>query len=281
MTKTTVGARLKTARKKRQWTLANLGRQAGITKSRLSQFENEHRYPTEQEWDRLRPLLNLAAYQPFERCELPAARKLWTAPEPSLNAELDRPLTSRLYAARKSFGAEMVDQALALMNRREDRALCAKFLERAGVESGHELLFWLKLLGAGAQPCRISLAKAGFRRLAVVDQKTRDILGDLRHSCLDLEGDHFACLFFPQVTVDTRKAFFRLDALACVYSGRERYWVNIEIDGQGHNHRFDEERQEMLGLSTVRLDSSEVGASDTLAILKRKLIPLLGLPKAS
>jgi hypothetical protein len=230
------------------------------------------------EWTRLRPLLGLTEARVPDLVELPIASKVWHAVGGTHDSPPERTVAARLYAPRKSFGA-LVDKALLSLNRREDHRVCHRFLELARPESGHEVLFWLLLLAAGAKPCRLSPAKAGFRRLSVVDSATKNLRGDLRLACLELEGPGYRLLFFPQVTLDTRKSYFRLDALVCLRRGRTRFWFDLEVDGQGHDPRFDLEREGMIGLPTVRIDTHEL-ETDPLAALDQKLAPLLGVRQA-
>jgi len=186
-----------------------------------------------------------------------------------------------LYAARKALGARSVDGALAQLRTRPDQETCQEFLEQARTESGLEYFFWLQLLASGALPCRLSLYKAGFRALRVVEAGSRKGLGDSRAACLDVQTGRCRCLLFPQVTLDTRKAYFRLDALACVRARRDRCWLNLEIDGEGHDGQFDQERQLLLGLPTIRLSASEVASPNLLSLLDGKLAHVVGLPRAS
>lgn len=111
--------------------------------------------------------------------------------------------------------------------------------------------------------------RAGFRTLAVLDPKTLRQIGDLRAPCLELAEENW--LIFPQLTVDTRKSVYRMDALLCWKGSNPRLWVNIEIDGLGHNPRFDLSRQQELGLPTVRIGPAELAADQIVPVLRHKL----------
>lgn len=110
--------------------------------------------------------------------------------------------------------------------------------------------------------------------------RSKETRGDLRVPCLDFKLTNGECLLFSQVTVQTRQGIYRLDALVCIYTSRNRIWCDLEVDGQGHDPRFDLERQRALGLPTVRLNTEDLTTPDILATLEGKISPLLGLPKA-
>ncbi len=276
MNKNNLALRLKQARENRQWTQTTLAEQTGISRSRLSQLENAHRRPTLAEWPKLRSALNLYRLGLIKPAHLPVAPKYWHAVKPSLR-DAERSVSSRQFAARRAFGAKEVNLSVAAVKARADQQICEQFLEQARPESGCEFLFWLKLLASGANPYRLAPSSAGFRRLRVVEPVSKQSFGDVRVACLEVQGADYRCLLFPQVTVDTRKALFRLDALVCVRTARERCWVDLELDGQGHDSTFDLERQQMLGLPTVRLDTGELAAKKVTKVLECKMLPLVGL----
>ena len=82
-------------------------------------------------------------------------------------------------------------------------------------------------------------------------------------------------MLFPQLTLDTRKAYFRLDATLCMRDGRQRVWMNIEIDGAGHDGEFDAERQRLLGMPTIRLDRQALLTEDLVTMLATRLRAVL------
>lgn len=62
-----LGNRLRTARKKREWTQGALAQRAGLTIRRLSCLETDRDSPNQQEWRRLAPLLGLRIPRRFCR----------------------------------------------------------------------------------------------------------------------------------------------------------------------------------------------------------------------
>jgi transcriptional regulator with XRE-family HTH domain/very-short-patch-repair endonuclease len=269
-----VGDRIVAARDKRQWKQSVLCRKTSIPASRLSRIENGTRYPTEDEWRRLADVLGLGPYRrpPDE----PSPSAGWKAIPPRLTHSLDKPLACRYYAARRTF-SEHLDGALARVKARDDADLAEHFLHRCGLDSSLEYWFWLCLLAVGAWPRWFSPLKAGYRTHSVVDRQTNCVAGDLRHACLEQEIRGGTLLLFPQVTVETRRGQFRLDALVCVRIPRHRLWINFEIDGGGHHHdpAYDRERQKALGLDTIRFTTADLQTKDLLALIELRIAPLI------
>ena len=273
MNNRTVGARIRQARLTHQWTQRLLAAATEISPARLSQLETDRRYPTVEEWRRLKSILPLGRYQPLGP-GLPFPLRPWRAIPPPLNRVMVRPLCKRLAAARHRFGL-LADRALSELSQRDDAAWCERFLHQASLDSGHELLFWTRLLVEGARPVWYAPAKAGYRRLTIVDSETLANVSDIRHPCLEFVRRGYLALIFPQVTVSTGRAQFRLDALACLRRGRHRYWLNLEVDGEGHDCAYDSYRQSLLGLQALRLTPADLAASDFGLLLDAKLWPFL------
>jgi hypothetical protein len=92
---------------------------------------------------------------------------------------------------------------------------------------------------------------------------------------LEIEIRGLKLLLFCQVTVETRRGQFRLDALVCVRTPGRRFWVNFEIDGGGHDPTYDHERQQALGLDTIRFTTADLRTKDLLSLTELRLAPLL------
>lgn len=255
----TIGEQIRALRKKKGWSQDRLGQQTGLSQSRISKLESGSRYPTSQEWTVLRQHLGIAPGAPFvPKRPLPYPESGWRVPPPDYHCIGDVPLSSRVYKACKSFGA-LADRSLLAIRKHSNRELVFRFLNEACLDSGHEAMFWLHALSAGGSPCWYAPSKAGFRQHRLVERGTqRKTVTDLRLPCLELKREGLALLLFPQVTVDTRRAYYRLDALACVTNGKKRCWVNIEIDGAGHDGEFDLERERALNLPAVRLNRDDL-----------------------
>jgi hypothetical protein len=96
-------------------------------------------------------------------------------------------------------------------------------------------------------------------------------LSDARFPCLEVEVDGFPFLAFPQLSVMTRHGIYRLDVLVGVMVEQSRVWINLEIDGGGHDNRYDLERQRNLDLPTARLTEQELKAPDCFGLAIRRL----------
>lgn len=279
MNKLSSGVLIKAARQKQQLSQIDLCRITKLTPPRLSKLENDLLYPTRDEWQRLNLFLSLGNYVPREQINKPCPPGAWKAGTPVLNRDSERSLAARLYASQKSF-AKLTNKAIISIKNRPDMEVCERFLQQALLESGYEYLFWVRLLAAGGRPGWYSPSKAGYRDLAVVDRKSKKQAGDLKHPCLSLESRDYDALFFPQVTLDTRKTYYRLDALVCIRWNRRRIWVDVEVDGPGHNGEFNRIRQRDLRLETLRLTKTELSAPCLVESLNHKFKPMLDLRQA-
>lgn len=279
MSAETLGRRLQKARRYRQWSQSVLAQLTGISRGRLSHFENDRRQPTLDESERLHRCLALRS-RPKAAPTLPFPGKSWRRCAPPVKFEKKRTIYTRLLAARKSFG-QIVNDKLEIVHSRNDRRFSELFLKQARLDSGHELLFWVQLLAAGGKPCWLAPLRVGFRSCPVVHPDSKICIADVRHPCLELTGDRWSSLLFPQLTLDARRSYFRLDALACVRSGGRRRWINVEIDGEGHDPSYDEDRQRLLGLLTVRLNRVEITYPSMLALLQAKLLSVFPPPRST
>lgn len=165
-----------------------------------------------------------------------------------------------------------VRQLQAKVEQRSDHGLCFRFLEQTEIDSGWELFLWLRLLAMGAQPVSYSTLAAGFRKHAVVDAAGERLVGDLRRVALVVELPEVQLMLFPQVPVRSfGRSAYCLDALVCVRRGRQKWWIDFEVDGPGHDLGYDLERQRALGLPTLRLRAEDLRAEDLAALLVTRL----------
>ncbi len=279
MNTTPCGDRIRTARLKKQWGQPTLARLAKMTPPRLSNLENNHRHPTFHEWHRLSQHLDLGPYVWLGGERRPGVAKQWRASLPPLGRGPHQDISARYHSALATFGP-LAEETSKLLSQRPDVTTCERFLHQAMLDSGHEYLLWTRILACGAQPSWASPLKAGFRSLSVIDSGTKMAAGDLKHPCLEWQSDEFSALFFPQVTVDTRKAYYRLDGLVCLLGEGYRLWVDLELDGEGHVGSFDQVRSRRLGLPRVQLLSEELLAPDFAELLNSKFLPLVRERKA-
>lgn len=250
----------------------------GISQATLSRLENDRRPPTEAEWHTLRQHLALPKAPPREM-PLPSAATIWRVPAPRLSCTSPIGFSARAYRARESFGPIWKEQ-LALLESREDARLSWRFLNDSGSDSGPEAMFWVLLIATGARPCWYPPVKAGFRKFPIVDRsRKRRAAGDLRHPCLELRRDGYRLLLFPQVRVVTPQGLYVLDALVLFRRGRQREWLNLEIDGSGHDGERDVARQEHLGLLTLRVCAAELRRPGAFITLEQRLFDLCARPE--
>jgi transcriptional regulator with XRE-family HTH domain len=273
------GSRIRAARNIRRLTQAALGKSAGIAQPRLSQIERDLRQPSAGERVVLERFLQMQPSPPTEPLSLPALPKSWRVSTPARQPRGEKPFSARLYACRQTYG-ELVEAMLRVIRARPDVDLCFEFLEQADMDSALECFAWLGLLAKGAKPFSAAMTRLGFQNHRLVDPASGLNVTHARWPCLEVNLEHCKLALFPQPTVDVRRAYYRLDALVSVRGRKGRFWVDLEIDGQGHCTKFDLNRQQALQLHTIRLTAEELEQRDLLELLSDKLAPLLSLADA-
>ncbi len=251
----TVGQQLRQLRKRKGFSQRELSHLTGISQGQICKMECDCAHPSERVWLLLDAHLGLSRARPPERLALPCASTAFRGPRsrPRVSRAGEVSFEARFYRARKVFGM-LADVSLGKIRARQDAPLALRFLTTTRLDSAYEAMFWMLLLAEGGTPCRYALLKAGFRHHRAVDDR-RNTVGDMRQPCLQLGQ---SVLLFPQVSLDVRKAYYRLDVLALVVRRGQRLWVNIEIDGSGHAGDLDALRQADLGLPTFRLGKSRL-----------------------
>ena len=272
MSDLTPGSRLRAARRKKQWTQVAVATSLGMRPARLCQLERDQRHPSRDEWSLLATCLALGPYPTV--IDLPPPVGGWRSQSPGPDVG-DRSVSARRRAARRTFGL-VVD---VLSSRVSNLGKTSQtFLQHACLESGTEYFFWLKLLAEGGHPCCYSPARAGFRNWPILARRGVEYVGDLRLPCLEMTEHGW--LLFPQLTVDTRRAIYRLDVLVCCRIRYGRIWINVEVDGSGHESRFDQQRQADLGLPTVRIDTADLMSPKLVPLLSQRISAHLSVRKA-
>ena len=254
-----IGDNLKAARVAAQLTQTRLSEMTGLSSARLSHFEKGRRLPTRNEWARIANAIRLGPYPVPHR--LPAVGAQWYSQAPSLTPP-ERPFSTRLNAARRTF--TRVDELIRTLEARDDARVCHEFLDAAALESGDEAFFYLKLLAEGCRPCGCSPQRSGYRTFPVIDPGTKAIIGDLRLPCLEIVHGDQEFLIFPQVTLLTTGRAYRLDGLVGVRCPVQKIWLDLEIDGAGHDFEFDLQRAYHLRLPTLRLGREELSSPNLL-----------------
>lgn len=165
----------------------------------------------------------------------------------------DRPTEVRYHAARKQYPQEVKNLTRRLVDR-PDLDWIRVFLREASYDSSLEFLASLHLLADGAKPGWVPPLLTGFTELPVVDPTNRQVSGHFAYPAL-YWNERF---LFPQVTVSTKGALFRLDLLLGVVLKGQAYWWDIEIDGPGHDSTTDIHRIEQLPLPIHRFSAGQV-----------------------
>lgn len=269
----TPGELIREMRLKNGWTQKKLGELIGVRQNRISKLEKGQRPVSETEWQQLSPYLESQDDLPTRR-KLPYPAELWRVRPPEAYLQGDVTLSSRVNRARKTFG-NIVDRCLRAIYKRDDAPLSIKFLNDACLDSGDEGMLWLLGLAGEGRACWYALSKAGFRRHRVVDAALKKTISDIRRPCLEINRDKYAVLMFPQVRLQTARAWYRLDALCCVRKGNKRCWINVEVDGPGHDPESDGPRQRHIGLPTLRYTRADLKRQDFLETMERHLLDVL------
>lgn len=252
-----------------------LAERCGISAKRLHDLELCRRQCRPDEWKSIAKVLDLNPRRFTDPPPFRKARRNWRVRPPSLKRRSERSINARIWAAKRE-NPDLVHILLKRLEARGDSHFTHRFLREACLESGTEFLFWLQLLAlGGATTTWQSPLRCGFRSRFIVDPGSEKYIGDLRFPCLEAKLAGVHSLHFPQVSVQTRKGLFRLDSLVKIMAKKSSLWVDLEIDGRGHNARFDFDREQALRLTTVRVCEQDLLREDFLEELGAKLGSLL------
>ena len=263
--------RLKLGLTQRQ--VANL---AQIDPRRLSAYENGTRRAGPAQLARLAHVLGtsleeLLPHPPVWQGR--SRRDAWFRDRHFFAPKFDRTGDQRLATAVATYGKGIQE----LLERCSPTA--RDFLALTAGDSAPEWAFQLQLLASTSEPSRASPLGIQFRRHTVVDPCTGACVGDCRVPCLIGALNSTRYILIPKVQVRTLarpQTPYTLDFLCGVREpGRPIAHVNVEIDGSGHNPRFDRERTRALALHTIRLSQTEVGASTTVDLFHARLLPFV------
>jgi transcriptional regulator with XRE-family HTH domain len=247
---------LQQMRKNYGWTQNDLSTRSGIPRKRISAFEQGVLGVPPEE---LRALSDAFGRDPRELDVLPAratggqpkpGRELLArhrcgpapAPAPRFNGE------GRLGACR-SRHPRVLARLEPLIASSQDFQL---FLREAASDSRPETMFHLFELERGARFCRVSIAEIGYELRPVIEYFTRLAIGARALPALVTPE----WLLIPQVTVLSPWRY-TMDGLLVVQQPR-RTFINLEIDGRGHDHSGDTERTARLSMPTLRITENEV-----------------------
>ncbi len=233
-------------RKKLGLTQIEVAKRAGIRQSRLSYLEKGLRPPTNAEVVALAEALQVSVWDlrkcatrppRFQEGLLQTGRILY---EPFF-ADQDRPNSVRYRAANRDH-PKPVQKIVKELEQRRDFQQLNFFCEHLANGSGDEALYLMRLLDKGGEAC---LAQPIMGHLArpLVDLRTQDYVGNRYLPAIRL-GEVF---YFIQVTFATPRLY------AVDFLRWKDGWTVIEIDGDGHDSRGDQEKMRAIGLPTIRV----------------------------
>jgi hypothetical protein len=229
--------------------LRELALPTGIDWRRLSDFELGLRRPDADQAERLAQALSLQRNQVLE-VPIPfdgtvekrfRERHRWRVPA-------DRPTSVRVAAAYAKYPEVM--RRLAF----DAPPWAETFMTHLVCGSAEELLHWQHCFTIDPKPARVRPQVAGYVAKHVVDPLSGESVGMHRFHCLVIKG----LLFIPQVSVKINKQTFTMDALVKV----GKTWVNLEIDGPGHDTSRDALRTAALDMPTIRWNLADLLSLD-------------------
>jgi len=264
---------IKAAREARGWTQKQLAEQAEISVHLISRVERGESGLTFPQLELVAGALQTSAHE----LHFPEARANGRPPraarglieafrEPGrYDPSYGHPAEKTLPAARRAYPDLMcaLDQHMQPEWRR--------FLAAAPCESSLETVHCLVELRRGAEFCQVSPLEVGFDRFPVVERDSQRIVGHCPVPALVTPD----WLMILQVSVLTPRPY-RLDGLVLALRPR-RVFLDLEVDGQAHNPRFDEQRTRDLGLATLRLTERDVLAD--IPLTERLRAQGFALPK--
>lgn len=140
----------------------------------------------------------------------------------------------------------------AAIDARADSHEISCFLGEFGTDSGDEVLLLLGLAGAGGKAAMLAPARLGSGLLDLREKKSRPYLGNRLMRTLVLQSGAWILVFFVQVPILAGWPR-RVDFLVALKSPHGTDWQVIEVDGDGHDDSYDEERSQALRLPVLRL----------------------------
>lgn len=278
--KISIGEAIRSERKRRGWSQKQVQSLVQIDRRRLSDLELGKRVPSAEE---SRLLSEIGLLQKANAPRRPTNLQLsssWLERPLQYRPKPSRPVKVRIAAALKRYGS-WINLLVSRLGHGSYRREREEFLNQACVESGTELAFWLELLTLGSRPCRLPPCRTGFRTLPVLHPTTLSVQSDARHPCLEGQLDGLEFLAFPQLTVLARGRVYRLDSLFGFKVGKTKVWLNVEIDGAGHDVHRDLERERDLGLLAVRITDRDLQARLAMSTLRSKIGEFTGVLSAA
>ena len=246
-------------------TQAELGARIGRSHKRISEFELETRAPDPEAKIALCRVLNLPAFS-TETELLPALCRHLVKPRFYVRPG-ERSTEHRLWAARTRapewahrINDCLVPKRKALLN------LCAS-------DSCWEALILAHLMATSARQVSVQLLAEGYYQHVVLHPTDRLPAGHLRFPALSVQWGEESLLFVPQVPLRTMEgAEFTPDFLVGVRGKGPSKWIDLEVDGEGHDGSGDRYRMNLLGMRTVRYRPAQIRARDFVETLFSDLL---------
>jgi transcriptional regulator with XRE-family HTH domain len=254
---TTFHSALRDARASANLTLKQLQEQSGLPSRRLTRLERGIVLPTNAERDALARVLpthmfglrNAPARPPrlYEKLRNRGSRAVET-PKPFFPPS-DRASKSRLSTAWRRFPREM-EAIVKILRRRPDFGELNCLAEDVALDSADECLYFSTLLALGGEPAmRAPYTLSPRLGHEVVCPLTREPVGLCPFPCLVTA----AGIYFPQVAFVTPRLFI-VDFLR----HHQGCWSYVEIDGRGHDSRYDADKERALGMPVARFSEEQL-----------------------
>lgn len=269
-------------RRERDLQQTQVSQLARIDQRRLSAYETGLRNPSPAHLAALAPVLGTSVEALRQHPELwqgHSGRDAWFQDRHVFWPEFDRFGDRRLTAACVVFGAQVTREV-----RRLDPA-AQSFLSLTPSDSSLEWRFQLHHLTGGAHPSRHSPLGIQFRRHMVIDPDTEECVGDCSVPALIGEFGTLRYVLLPKVCVRTKSmpdSPLTLDFLCGAREpGQPITHVNVEVDGLGHDSRFDQKRTRALSMKTARFTESDLRSADFMGIFHGRVLKLVRLGRTA
>lgn len=265
------GSILARYRKLRGLTQRELGERCALKRDRVSDLEKGRRRPAQEEVELLCRAL------PEAESHLKATVRLsrGTARKP-LPGDLDlcgrvpvpapyipraeKPTDIWLGYARKTL-PKLHKTLFDRIARRADHSQVLDHLGRTKCDSKVELFHWAHGLADGALLFRQSPARLGLTHLPAVDPDTLEVVTGHPMFGYLWERGLLATATLPQVTLFAERPY-TVDGLALAFQGERRMPCIVEVDGDGHESRWNKQREKALRLPTLRFTQEQVLSPD-------------------
>lgn len=259
---------LRTLRKDRCLTQAELGRRVGISRRQISRLENEVAIPTEQQravleqffdcpmgWTNLKSRPIQSRWPPgFLKRHFGSAPEMHRAARPvSMYARLKAAVEERPYLAKPAA------QALA------DKGF-GTLVRSARSDSKNEAETFVWLFQRKARFARTTMTRLHWRGRRVMEPGWDQPLCGRLWPVLYVEKP-VPMVFFSQVWLRTPFGARRVDILTAISIDEERGWFALEVIGEGHDSERDHLRPMEIGMPVVQVFVPELPREDLLDLI--------------